>query len=61
MLLVQSDHLCCVFLQNSDTALYYAAYCGSNNVISMLLSNGADVNVVNEVSYISYDIMCGVY
>ena len=50
MLLVLSDHLCCVFLQNNWTALHYAAGNGSNNVISLLLSDGTKVNAVTNVS-----------
>ena len=47
MLLVWSDHLCCVFLQLNQTALHVAARSGNNNVISTLISNGANVNVTD--------------
>ena len=46
----KSDHLCCVFLQANYTALHSAADNGSNNVIFLLLSNGAKVNAVTIVS-----------
>ena len=48
---VQHNHYCCVFLQSNNTALHYAAWGGSNNVITFLLYHGAGVNDVGEVSY----------
>ena len=51
MLFVQSDHLCCVFLQGNWTALHHAAGHGNSNVISLLLRNGANVNITTSVSY----------
>ena len=41
----------CVFLQDKDTALHYAAMEGSNNVITFLLHHGAGVDHVDKVSY----------
>ena len=48
MLLVWSDHLCCVFLQNNSTALHHAAREGHNNVVTFLCSHGAGVNDVDD-------------
>ena len=40
-----------VFLQYNYTALHVAAKYGCNNIISALISYGAKVNVVDDVSY----------
>ena len=45
--------MCCVFLQGNWAALHFAALNGSNNVISLLLSNGADVNIAT-TTVVSY-------
>ena len=50
MLLVYSDYLCCVFLQNNSTALHIAAQCGCSEVIGYLLTHGAAVDAVDDVS-----------
>ena len=41
---------CYVFLQN-ETTLHYAAWKGSNKVITFLIDLGAEVNAINNVSY----------
>ena len=46
MLLVWSDHLCCVFLQYNWTALHEVALQGRDKVMSFLISSGANVNAV---------------
>ena len=39
-----------MFLQDGDTPLYDAATYGHTDIVKMLLREGADVNVKNEVS-----------
>ena len=39
-----------MFLQYGDTPLHGAATCGRTDNVKMLLREGADVNVKNEVS-----------
>ena len=39
-----------MFLQDDDTPLHNAAACGHTDIVKMLLREGADVNVKNEVS-----------
>ena len=59
-LLVQSDYLCCVFLQKNCTALHLAAMKGYNEVIDYLIQCGAAVNAVDEVSYYHNNVCVGV-
>ena len=54
---VQHYHYCCVFLQTNNTALHFAAFEGSNKVITFLLDNGAGINDVDDVSYY-YILVC---
>ena len=49
---------CYVFLQDS-TALHFAAYSGSNKVITFLIDHGAGVNAIDDVSY-HHNITIGV-
>ena len=49
---------CYVFLQN-NTALHYAAWKGSNKVITFLIDHGAGVNAIDNVSY-HHNITIGV-
>ena len=39
-----------MFLQVDDTPLHDATCCGHTDIVKMLLREGADVNVKNEVS-----------
>ena len=39
-----------MFLQRGDTPLHHAASSGDDIVVKMLLDNGCDINVKNNVS-----------
>ena len=43
--------------QDGDTALHYAVMSGNDNVVKMLLEKGANIDAVNNVSYMY--ILCG--
>jgi len=44
------DNIICYFLQDGDTPIHLASSNGHVQVVEKLISSGADVNVVNEVS-----------
>ena len=39
-------------IQDGDTALHKAAWLGYTEIVDQLVSAGADINIVNNVSYI---------
>jgi ankyrin repeat protein len=53
-------HICVIFFRviNGNTALHYAAYKGNLEMVMLLISEGCEVNVEENVSYtwyITYD------
>ena len=47
---MKSYHVTCVLLQGGKTALHLAAVMGHVQAIETLISSGADVNALDEVS-----------
>ena len=42
----------CILIQDGDTALHRAARRGNTEIVDQLVSAGADVNIINNVSFL---------